>query len=57
MTAAFVRALPQTVRDCPDGCDLPTVQVDPGFGEPVWVHAGTYSYACPTSASRIGEVR
>lgn len=47
MTAAFVRALPESVQDCPDGCDLPTVLVDPGFGAPVRVHAGTYQYACP----------
>ncbi|MDX8146410.1 hypothetical protein SK854_30150 [Lentzea sp. BCCO 10_0061] len=50
MSVAFVKALPHTVRDCPSGCDLKTVQVDPGFGDPVWVHAGTYEYRCPRTA-------
>lgn len=52
MSVAFVRVLTQTVQDCPSGCDLKTVQVDIGFGEPVWVHAGTYEYRCPQEPAR-----
>ncbi len=52
MSVSFVRTLPHTVKDCPSGCDLKTVLVDPGFGEPVRVHAGTYQYQCPTEPGR-----
>lgn len=52
MSVAFVRALPHTVQPCPVGCDLPTVLVDPGFGDPVRVHAGTYEYRCPREPAR-----
>lgn len=50
MSVAFVKALPHTVQACADGCDLKTVLVDPGFGDPVRVHAGTYEYRCPAPA-------
>lgn len=47
MSVAFVRVLTHTVQDCRRGCDLKTVLIDPGFGDPVRVHAGTYEYRCP----------
>ncbi|MGZ3147282.1 hypothetical protein ACVDFE_35880 [Lentzea chajnantorensis] len=52
MTAAFVKVLTHTVKNCPNGCDLKTVLVDPGYGDPVRVHAGTYEYACPRTPGR-----
>ncbi|GAA3873516.1 hypothetical protein GCM10022243_43330 [Saccharothrix violaceirubra] len=37
-----------TVTLCPDGCDVPTVEVDLGDGRTCRVHCGTYRPACPT---------